>query len=843
MNILDQHNGKWEVTDRLTLWQSEGPLLTDELLDKFAELVIKVLLESDPELDLPKDKRFAASLYGRKRNYSKAMREGMTETLALMGARSEDLTTCTHGKGETIASKVVHELLHSADAGRWASLNNELPLLAEASPRVFLREVDDASDDPNEPFSDIFSEEDSGVFSRNFITGLLWGLESLAWSSDYLTQVCNILANLATIDPGGNYANRPGNSLVAILLPWLPQTCAKMDQRHNAVKCIRRNHPDVAWEVLLQLLPKRHGTSSPTHKPKWRAFIPDDRKEGVTNAQRWEDEGFYADLALEMAGNNSARLIELLPFYFYIHPNFSNFAREFRQRLVSSEVLALPEDQRLKLWTALTNKTSNHRKYADSDAWAAPEDALEELDRIADKLKPQKPEIRHKRLFSGHDIDLYDERGNWEEQRSRLLQRRVEAVHEIIRACGFSGLEKFWRSVESPSEVGNSLGSAPLQELDAATLRNLIESKENADVQFALSYSFRRLHQEGWDWVDSFNRSKWPIHAKAVFFANLPFVDENWNRVATELKGNENQYWKRARVHPESNNLARIGFAIDQLIQNGRADAAIQCFWLGSLWGGEYSELALKALGSLNNDNRIDTHAIGEVFTHLQKDENVDEEKLASLEFKFLSLLDKFGDARPNTLYKHLAERPQFFCEVIRMIYRSKNEDSEEEGINQANAHIAEQAYKLISDWDRPPGLLKDGTFDDRDLNKWFLTVKTECEGTGHWEAASHQIGEVLFYAPKDEKGLWIKKVCELLDSKDNGRLRSGLHIRIFNSRGAHWFSGGKEEIKLAEQWEKLAEQAESGGFARLGSTLREVGRSYREDAKRSVSEHGREFD
>jgi len=56
--------------------------------------------------------------------------------------------------------------------------------------------------------------------------GLLWALEGLAWDEKYFVQVCLVLGELASHDPGGKWANRPANSLSTILLPWRPQTMA-----------------------------------------------------------------------------------------------------------------------------------------------------------------------------------------------------------------------------------------------------------------------------------------------------------------------------------------------------------------------------------------------------------------------------------------------------------------------------------------------------------------------------------------------------------------------------------------------------------------------------------------
>jgi hypothetical protein len=222
------------------------------------------------------------------------------------------------------------------------------------------------------------------------------------------------------------------------------------------------------------------------------------------------------------------------------------------------------------------------------------------------------------------------------------------------------------------------------------------------------------------------------------------------------------------------------------------------------------------------------------------------------MEWKFLALLDRHGGARPLALYHKLAEQPESFCDFIKLIYRprheiaegeSDGEDEERPEIDEAKAAKARNAYELLSNWDYPPGMQQDGSFNGKQLNTWVDKAKQLCIKSGHWEVASHQIGEVLYYAPKDENGLWPAPVCELLNLRDDPEYRRGLEIRIFNSRGVHGFSGGKDEIALAQKWEEIASHAESKGFGRLGATLRTVGKSYREDAKREGAEDRHNFD
>ena len=136
---------------------------------------------------------------------------------------------CSQGKADAIAALSVRELFDESDWVRWGSLNGLLPTLSEASPDEFLSAVESAIASRPSPFDRLFEQEDTGVFGRNYISGLLWALEGIAWEETYLIRTAVVLAEIASHDPGGNWANRPGNSLTDIFLPWLPHTLASIE--------------------------------------------------------------------------------------------------------------------------------------------------------------------------------------------------------------------------------------------------------------------------------------------------------------------------------------------------------------------------------------------------------------------------------------------------------------------------------------------------------------------------------------------------------------------------------------------------------------------------------------
>jgi hypothetical protein len=283
---LKHDSGIWRVKNRADLWSTFSPRLYKDHLDKFKEISIKILSTLDPKFDLKPEERFCASVYGKILPHSPSIRNGLAEGLALISTKKESLVNCSSNYGEYIANAVVREVFNSSNWMLWASTQDIQPVMAEAAPSEFLDAVENAVIHEDKPFNTLFSQEGvGGVIGTNYMTGLLWGLEILAWSPLYLTRCVVLLGEMDSYDPGGNWTNRPGNSISNILLPWLPHTTATFERRLASLKALEREFPVTAWKILLNLLPSSHGMTSGTSTPKWRRFIPENFKKEVTHKE------------------------------------------------------------------------------------------------------------------------------------------------------------------------------------------------------------------------------------------------------------------------------------------------------------------------------------------------------------------------------------------------------------------------------------------------------------------------------------------------------------------------------------------------------------------------------
>lgn len=837
---INLKNGMWDVVERLELWQTLGSRLFDDHLDLFKQCAVAVLKERDPKFDLEPDERFAASIHGKVLKYSQQLRKGLAETLALLGSYPKALNNCSSGKPETVVVLTVREIFENADWALWGSLNNLLPLFAEAAPNEFLAAVESALQQKPCPFDELFSQEGNGVTGQNYLTGLLWALETLAWDEQYLTRVCVILGELASHDPGGKWANRPDNSIITILLPWLPQTMASVEKRKVALRTLRKENPDMVWKLLLKLLPNRQQISSGSHKPNWRKIIPDDWDKTVSHKEYWEQVSFYAEMAVDMAKNDIAKLNELIPHL--DHLTTDSFEKML-QHLSSEEITAKPESQRLNLWEKLLEFVSRHRKFADAK-WAIGPEAVTKIENIANKLAPKNPLNLHRRLFGNRAFDLYDEIGSWQEQQEKLAQNRQGAINEILSFDGIDAVIKFAETVESPVDVGFSLGSIAKPEVDGIILPAMLKVENKNLSQLAGGFVWARYRSQGWTWVDKIDMTAWTVLQIGQFLAYLPFTLETWKRSEKLLGKSESEYWNIVNVNPYQAESA-LHLAVDKLIEYGRAYSAINCLdrmlhEKKPLDTAQVVKALLAATTSSESVHSVHGYDLAELIKALQNNPKTNPDDLFHVEWVYLPYLDEHNGAAPKHLERRLASDPQFFCEVIRLIYRSDKIPKSDKSPTKQEQAMARNAYQLLREWRTPPGLQPDGSFDGNHFKQWLESTTAICLESGHLEVALSQIGNVLIHCPPDPDGLWIHRtVTEALNAKDAEKMRSGFRLGISNSRGVHWVDPtGKPELELATDYKQKAEAVENAGYQRFAATLRGLADSYTREAQRIIEDH-----
>ena len=838
---LSLKDNQWKIVDRKVYWQELAGFVFDSHLDALKKTIVTVLSEKDPAFELPPEERYAARIHGKILSHSTLKRKSLAETIALIGSQPKVLVNCSRAKAESVAVLTIRDVFENADWILWGSLNDMLPDLAEAAPNEFLTAVENTLAISPCPFDELFEQEGSGVFSANYMTGLLWALETLAWDEELHVRTCVALAELASHDPGGKWANRPINSLAEIMLPWLPQTIASVQKRQVALKTICREQSQVGWKLLIGLLPNQHRTSTQNHKPKWLNIIPEDWDKGVTRDEYWQQSSYCSELALSLVGFDIEKISQLVDKFDHLP---ATAAAQLIGILSSEEITELDEKKRLPLWNKISKFIAKHRKFEDAK-WALNKEQLAPLTIVNDQIAPSNPFFLYNRLFSDRSSDLYERRGDYDEQEQELNIDRQKAVSELLDVGGVNLVIDFAHTVENSRLVGRALGEVANEDIDTCLLPEKLN--ENYSVLWDLCghYVWSRRSANGWQWFDALDKSKWTGLQVSALLRCLPFCGEAWQRVERDVEEKGNEYWLNVGVNAyQADEGDDLEYAIEKLLAHDRPYSAIQCF--NKIFYDKKPinfslccKALLLAVSTKEPMYQVDDYIIGELIKVLQENSKGDQEQLFQVEWAYMSILDEFGHASPKLLEDRLANDPEFFCMLIQAIYRSRNDDAEVAEPTEDSKRIATNAYTLLHSWKRVPGIQADGNFDGEWFSNWLAQVIKSTTESGHNDVAFIQLGEVLINSPADPGGLWIhNSVATALNDRFNDSLRNGYRTGCFNSRGAYVVdTTGKNEKAIAVKYRGKADVVENEGFQRFAVTLRELAESYEREAERNITD------
>lgn len=852
-------DGTWHLVSAVDAWMLLVSKLTHDDMQRFETIVEIVLAEGDPALELPRDQRWRASVDGKTRRHTRDLRRGLAQSLALLGMYGGPVTLSGGASGSEFANYLVRELLEWASAdgtGRaWQSLDDVLPLLAEAGPEAFLDAVAAATTGDEPLLATMFQDnaDESSLFSGGTPhTNLLWALECLSWWPDYFGRAVGLLARLDEIDPGGRMSNRPAASLAAIYRPWHPDSSVDPDRRIAVLDTLRRRHPDAAWKLECSMLPEAHGTHFPISAPTFRTWKPD--KQSVTYGEIWKMTTAAVERCIEDAGTDAERWATILE-----HTSAMPPADRERVLTALDAIADQPEvatDFRDAVWRKLADLIGHHREFPDA-AWALPDEELGKLDALANRYQPNSAYLRLVGLFQSWSPYIGSRRLDDYEGFERELERqRLEAVKEIEAEGGFEAITRLARDATVHGSVGIALANVGSSH-DAEVLEWLAIEGSDDLASTAMSYFSVRYTLEGFEFITGLlAQDDLTVDQRArlllVARDNLP---EAW-ALAAEDQELETRYWAAFQPLGLGHDFDKLDDVADRLIVAGRHADVLHLMSMYSHMEKagprpEAARLIVRALEGLLADQSqsaaargLQTYDFQHLFAYLEAmREHLEPGELVRLQWSYLPALGY--DAKIPALSESLAADPAEFVEMVCTVFRARPKSEDEEGVEdqadgeQPDESMASNAYRLLNAWDSPPGLV-DGVMNAEVLRAWIDRARHLLAERGRTEVGLQQFGQVLGHTAPDPDGTWPGVVVrDLLEELQLEHIETGLYLHIVNSRGITsrgLEDGGDQERKLAANYRAKAE-ALADSAPRTAALLRRVAASYDSDARRNEAD------
>ena len=836
----------WKVASPRDAWLLLAAQFTAADIDRFRAAVVDVLSAADPRYTLSPEDRWYASMRGIEPAYSAYLRHGLGETLILLALFGDRATMVPHAS--QYPDVVVRKVLRGADCQRWWSLSRDFQLLAEASPEEFLSAVEDSLDNDAPPIAALFGSEESPIFgSAENLSDLLWALESLAWAPQLLLHVSLVLARLDQLDTGSSrYLNRPAASLRTTFLLWSPQTSATFSQRLKVLDRLRKRYSDTAWKLMLGILPTGHDSFSPTATTRWRDFSADN-KELVTYELIGRGADAILDRLLEDVGSDAAHWVSLLDRWSDLGGRRQK-ATELLKNVAQGD---LTTEDREPLRAKLRSVLNHQRSFRDAD-WGLPDEDIAELQVIYDALAPSDPIESIAWLFESSP-SLPNPTGDWTKDRQLLQSERAAAAEKFLRDNGTERLFDLIDVVREPGYLGQSIAESGLS-LDTRKelLVRALRSDRDKDQTFARGLVWTWCFAVGREWVeglfDEALREAWGDKALLTILLALPATGWVWALARRAGEAIEGLYWKQLNILWSKEDDADPAYAVEKLIQAGRARGSVHFIGYHLHDGRRFSnELLAKALteslrqpreGELDmNDRTMFQHYVQEIFKQLDEADDVSTDMLARLEWMYLPMFEH-SQRKAKAIMAELATNPDLFIQLLTAVYKPSEDsgviDAPVENEEQAR-NIADQAYRLLRLWDVIPGTRADGSVDGSKLEAWIKETRKLAHAKGRRLIADQKIGELLSASKVDADGIWpavpVREVIEAIRSRD---LETGVMIGKLNRRGVTMRAsgaGGDQERELAKQYREWSE-ATAFDWPRTSGILENLAKDYDRQAK-----------
>lgn len=849
--MTDGYQGVVSKTDLLF---AVGDALTEDDLTRFFDVARMVLAEDNPALDLEEDQRWAASMYGKTREFSEVFREGLSETLVLLSLHGDALFKGRFSlNAEVEVSKLVSSLLPSPLTTRTLEANDrDLPTYAEATPDAFLSilEADLKSENPG--VFGLLKPASIGPFSHPSRTGLLWALEGLCWNPITVLRAVMILAQLAQIEIDDNWANKPIKSLLAVFRSWMPQTSANLETRITLVKRILVKYPDIGWKLCIEQFDTRGRIGDYSHKPKWRT-------DGYGYGEPLQDKIQVKTFIDEMVGLALSReyysinmLIDLLDRFDCLNEHdqemiWSIIEKWAGAKATDAEKAQLREKIRVTVFSQRALKHSSISAVQEKLAKSA-----------YDSLEPSDLLFKHSWLFKESwvepsadevdDVDNFD----FEARNEKITRLRISALSKIVEEMGNEGLLAFSKSGNAAWDIGSLCAKFLMNRKELIGLLKLAfkqvlnERGEVRPLRSLISGAIFALSKEP--------KSKPILKEVAADSSDVdlvellllaPFRKSTWIMVDALSLDAQKKYWEKVEpswIHEcdEENNEGT-----ERLMAANRPRAAFSCIQHHpEKLGVKILYRLLSSIATEGNEKSdqymLDSYHITEAFKHIDASHELSLEDKAGLEYAYMELLSsRLGGEKDNSipnLERYIELHPELYVQAITWIAKRQDGRLEPNEV-QVSENLAKRGYHLLEAVKIIPGHNDLGELETERLRKWVTIVRESCEELNRSEVGDLCIGTLLSASAIGKDEIWpCEEVREILEDFQSEGIMRGMRTGVYNSREVTTrmpSDGGDQERNLAEKYREFGQKMLSSYPYVAAKLLFAIAESYEHDAKR----------
>ncbi|UGU15424.1 hypothetical protein LS482_17290 [Sinomicrobium kalidii] len=843
-------SGVWRLISPTDTWLYFAKYITRKDLENFQEVCLNVLGEISHKYTLSKDER--KNYYHTPENrtkYSSNLREGICESIVVISVFGDDYGLNSVPNISSYIDNIVQKILEM-DTVVWRSLSRNLMLLAEASPSIFLNNLERIIKERS--VTAFFEVEERFMHSSNDLAPLLWCLDILAWFPEYLMRVSTALCELILISPESfPTVNTPLNSLKNIYRTWYPQTNTSAENRKQILEYLIKKYPDILYNLLYNLVGTKQGTAFHTPRPKWRLFS-ELREIRVSEREVYYMRGFCLDNVNVMSKGNVQKILLLIDLL----DDMSWDKLDVALNTIEEIHTGSDENERSQIYHKFRKFIGRHKNHPTA-RWALPTDILSKIENTALKFKSDDV-LNESYLFEEHYPDFIEGRKgkNHREHADEIASRRLNFIEMVLDINGINKIIELATTTEYPFIYGNTLAkSDKLSEKDKLTIYKLIETTDSKHLilvkEFIQISENRTNLQTQIKILDDLIKLGLSIQGIVNFLCSLRGSMGLWKFISDmRNKEIEKSYWTSRSGFLYTENKEELFYALDKLQQYKKSITLLNTLGWGLYEhkGNFTSEEVLTvlekvSLADLNDNSRFEHTFFNNILDFLYSKNDYDIERGAKIEMKFIFLFtrDTYSPA-PKNLYKLMSQKPEEYFGILSEVYLPEKEELRKDKLqdvkeNPGYQEILKSGWEILDSFNLIPSLQEDGSINYSELKKWIDEVREFAVKNHRVKVTDNCIGKLLAKYPinmRENKG-FPTEIYRIIEEINTYEIKIAFETQIsnnlgFTSRGA--FEGGNIERFRSDYFNLLFEETKFT-YPNVSLIFKNLRDRYIDDAKR----------
>lgn len=780
-------------------WECLDISLDDPLWEKFIEIFMEVLNESENLFTYSEQEKLLAQIKGEKLFWSETLRKGMTRTLIMKGfyRKTEDC--------QLAMDKVVSKILNYVSTEKqWFYISAFWTDLCEISPKAVLARLDQEFVEPTGLMGLFENQSSDLMFGRNAYINILWGVEQFLVQKEFVWSGLQWLLKLDS----RNYeykSNAPKDTFAKVFCTWHNFSALRTpEEKISAAKLAIRLDGN-SWTYLYEAIPQ-HSRSimGELSKPKYRNHMS---VEETTVEEMHTVSINYIKLLLDNMDFSVERWNKMLKATEKLNLEmrkdiFDRLQYEMTQ-MTDYEIIGIKNNIREIIY--------RHRYFA-SSSWAMPEKKLQAYEQLLDEIHISQAEYEYGYLFSGNrEYPLlhpmpYETEGEKESNdcatESLIQEKLIEFQNKDYRLeilAEYSGKEQY-------SSLGCYLAKYWKDgKWDFETFEILLEAQSSGTM--AIDYMSSVIGEEVSLYPDIISRVKeldysdeilsQIYRSEAFWTENVPLISDAPDRI-------KKLFW----TSPVSCKKSNIRWAVNESKKYSSLDIFLQHMYrlhhespLSAQEVFSYME-RIEEMPHVQN-NQMTGYYIQQFLEIIQKEFLYDNEKcwrISQIEIFFMNFLEWNN---MKCLHYMIKKSPELFALLVAGIYKRDHEPKE---IHKPNEQYIHNLYTVYDKAHFCPAEEK-GEVKEENLRRWVIDFKNLLEQNDQSSLFSSMMGRLFSFSPIGKDG---HEPCEavraLIEDYSDDRMLSSYKACVYNRRGVYSPSAGKEEMRMAEAFKANAE-------------------------------------